>query len=135
MAWSDLWDQYLAFYAATLPEGHASVLWSRLRDSSQIEECLVVEADGQVVGFAHFFPHADTWHEQPIGYLQDLFVDPQWRERGLGEALIRSVAERAAERGWSRVYWQTAADNEHARSLYDKLTGGASGFIVYELDS
>jgi hypothetical protein len=48
--------------------------------------------------------------------------------------LIRAVGQRSKDQGWSSVYWQTAEDNGQARVLYDKITGGFGGFIIYELD-
>jgi GNAT superfamily N-acetyltransferase len=132
--WRDLWDQYLVFYEATVSSGHAEALWLRLLDGDHPMECLVATADAEVVGIVQFFPHPDTWSDRPVCYLQDLFVRPGWRGRGIGASLIRSVSDRAAKRGWSGVYWQTAEDNEQARRLYDYLTGGPSGFIVYELE-
>lgn len=133
-SWRDLWDQYLVFYEAVVGDGHAEALWERLLDRGDPVECLVAEADVAVVGIVQFFAHPDTWSDRPVCYLQDLFVDPDWRGRGIGATLIRAVSERAVERGWSSVYWQTAENNERARRLYDYLTGGPSGFIVYEVE-
>ena len=89
---------------------------------------------GRLVGIVHYLPHADTWDERPICYLSDLYVDPSIRGEGIGTLLIRAVEQRSRDQGWSSVYWQTAEDNEQARALYDKITGGFRGFIVYELD-
>ncbi len=133
-SWCDLWEQYLVFYETSLGDDHSAALWQRLLDPSDPVECLVAEAGDAVVGIVHFLAHSDTWGDRPLCYLQDLFVHPDSRGRGAAAALIRAVSERAADRGWSAVYWQTAADNERARRLYDQLTGGPSGFIVYELD-
>lgn len=97
-------------------------------------QCLVAEAEGDVVGFAHFFPHPDTWEETPACYLQDLYVEASMREAGVGEALITAVLDVCRRRGWSYLYWQTAEDNDVARGLYDKLTGGRNRFVVYQMD-
>jgi len=132
--WRHLWDQYLVFYKATTRAGHAEALWERLLGDGDDVQCLVAEVDAVVVGIVQFFAHPDTWSDRPLCYLQDLFVEPDHRGGGVGAALIHAVSERAAERGCSAVYWQTAEDNERARRLYDDVTGGPSGFIVYELD-
>jgi GNAT superfamily N-acetyltransferase len=105
----------------------------RLFDADEPVECLVAEAEGRLVGMVQYLPHADTWDDRPICYLSDLFVHPSIRGEGIGALLIRSVEQRSLDQGWSSVYWQTAEDNEQARVLYDKITGGVSRFIIYEL--
>jgi hypothetical protein len=47
--------------------------------------------------------------------------------------LIKSVVEQAKEQGWQDVYWQTQHDNNVARGLYNKLTGGTDGFVTYRI--
>lgn len=132
--WTVLWKQYLVFYETVLSERHTESLWQRLLDASQPVECLVAEVKGRLVGIVHYLPHADTWDERPICYLSDLYVHPSTRGEGIGTLLIRAVGQRSRDQGWSSVYWQTAEDNEQARVLYDKITGGFGGFIIYELD-
>lgn len=132
--WRSLWEGYLEFYETSLPAMHANHLWARIRDSSDPIECRLAENDGEVIGLVHFLPHSDTWRKSQVCYLQDLFVDAGHRGSGVGEDLIRAVQERGREVNWSNIYWLTAEDNESARGLYDKITGGANGFVVYELD-
>lgn len=132
--WKSLWDQYLVFYETELPSQHTHRLWQRLRDENDPTECLVADVTGTVTGMVQFFPHADTWGDRPVCYLSDLYVDASWRGQGIGSSLIRAVQNRGRDRGWATVYWQTAEDNHQARALYDRLTGGASGFIIYELE-
>lgn len=132
--WRDLWIQYLEFYESATTEADVAALWARVLDSGDPVRCLIAEVDLTIVGIVQFFPHADTWRNHQVCYLQDLFVGPGHRRSGIGKLLIRSVAEYASRQGWAPVYWQTADDNHEARSLYDGLTGGPSGFIVYELE-
>lgn len=131
--WKELWSAYLVFYETKLPSETTEDLWDRILDPDGAVQCLLAEVDGGVVGLVHFFAHDDTWNPNPICYLQDLYVDETVRGHGIGRALIESVVDQAADRGWSAVYWLTAEDNHQARVLYDKLTGGTSGFIHYEI--
>lgn len=133
-AWQQLWDAYLIFYEATLPPEHSDLLWGRICDPEDPIECLLAELNGQPIGVVHFFPHPDTWHDQPVCYLQDLYVDMEHRGEGVGESLIKSVEGRSREEGWALVYWQTAEDNDRARRLYDKLAGGPTRFVIYEME-
>lgn len=132
--WQRLWEAYLDFYETSLPSSRTDLLWSRIIDPDQAIEALLAECDGAIAGLVHYLPHPNTWEEHPVCYLQDLFVDRSARGRGIGEQLIRAVQHRARDQGWASVYWQTAEDNTAARGLYDKLTGGVSGFVVYDLD-
>jgi len=67
-----------------------------------------------------------------MGYLDDLFVDPQVRGQAIGRRLIEHVAQVARERGWGVVRWTTADDNYRARGLYDQL-GQKTSWNLYEL--
>ncbi len=133
--WQALWLSYLAFYQTDLPAEQTRVLWKRILDQDHPISCRLAETDGRIIGLVHFFSHPDTWDHRPTCYLQDLYVDERFRGKGVGAELIESVADRVRAEGWSGVYWLTAEDNHPARVLYDKLTGGANGFIAYELDT
>lgn len=76
--------------------------------------------------------HAFTWSEQPACLLEDLFVDPEARGRGIGMLLIRSLQDLATRCGWARLYWLTRADNDRARRVYEQIVP-ADGFIRYTL--
>jgi GNAT superfamily N-acetyltransferase len=132
--WNDLWIAYLAFYETEPPPEGAEILWDRILDPSSSIECHVAEQDGRLVGLVHFLSREDTWDSRLMCYLEDLYVDESHRSDGIGRKLINSVVEMAEQRGWAGVYWTTAEDNHAARGLYDKLTGGPSGFIQYEID-
>ena len=76
--------------------------------------------DRALVGIPHFFFHPTVWLADAC-QLQDLFVDPAARSRGVARGSIDAVAVTARERGACRVYWHTHACNATARALYDKL--------------
>ena len=75
--------------------------------------------------------HESTWTATPICYLEDLFVDPDYRRHGLGRLLIKDLVDRAKSQGWSRLYWHTQKANS-ARNLYDEF-GAADDFVRYRL--
>src|SRR5579863_3616453 len=68
-------------------------------------EVLLAEWNGEWAGFALFFPNYSTFLGQPGLYLEDLFVKPQARGKGLGLALLVELARIAVERGYGRVEW------------------------------
>ena len=64
-------------------------------------------------------------------FLEDLFVNPQFRLAGVGRRLMQDVVDRARTNQWSRVYWHTRVSNP-ARRLYDKFAQ-ADDFVRYRL--
>ncbi|MEO5924370.1 MAG: GNAT family N-acetyltransferase [Bryobacteraceae bacterium] len=77
--------------------------------------------DGVCVGFALFFPNYSTFLAKPGLYLEDLFVKPEARGRGVGLALLKHLAGIARERGYGRVEWSVLDWNEPAIGFYKKL--------------
>ena len=129
-AWEPLWQGYLSFYEATLPDAVTETTWARLNDPSEPMFALGATVDGRLSGIVHFLYHRSCWTIGDYCYLQDLFVADEARGRGLGRALIEAVAVKAREAGASRLYWLTKEDNRTARLLYDKVAE-RSGFIQY----
>lgn len=98
-------------------------------------ECLIGEIDGRPQGFAVFFHNFSTWRAKAGLYLEDLFVRPQARGRGLGKALFCRVARIAVERGCPRYEWNVLDWNTPALDFYRAL--GAvplDGWTIHRLD-
>ena len=129
-AWTQLWKAYLAFYETTLPDEVYASTWSRLLDPSEPTWGALALRDGEPVGLVHWIYHRTNWTIADTCYLQDLFVAPEGRGRGIGSALIDHVAADAAAEGSARVYWLTHESNATARALYDKVSQ-RWGFIQY----
>ena len=83
--------------------------------------CLVVEHDGDVVGFAVWFVNFSTWLGTHGIYLEDLFVRPTARGSGHGRALLTELARIAVERGYGRVEWAVLNWNVDAQGFYRSL--------------
>jgi GNAT superfamily N-acetyltransferase len=92
----------------------------------------VAESDEGVIGFTHCLFRPSTWTETDYCYLEDLFVDPNIRGKGVGRALMNKVFELAKEKNSKRVYWTTQEFNQTARVLYDSITP-VSEFVQYRL--
>lgn len=84
-------------------------------------EVLMAEADGRAVGFALFFPNYSTFLAKPGLYLEDLFVLPEYRGRGLGKGLLVALAKLAADRGCGRLEWAVLDWNEPSIQFYQSL--------------
>ena len=134
--WLVLWDGYNAFYgrngATKLDRAITDITWARFFATGEPVHALVAEADGQLLGLAHYLFHRSTTMINNTCYLQDLFTAPEARGRGVGRALIAAAAEAARAGGSSRLYWLTQENNATARKLYDAVAKN-SGFIVYRM--
>ena len=73
------------------------------------------------MGFALFFQNFSTFLARPGIYLEDLYVRPAFRGRGLGRALLERIARLAVERGCGRFEWAVLDWNENAIGFYKKL--------------
>jgi GNAT superfamily N-acetyltransferase len=131
-AWRRLWRGYLAFYETELPEAIYRTAFARLTDPAETEyHGLMALLDGEPVGLAHFVFHRHGWQIEEVCYLQDLFVAPEARGRGVGRALVAAVFDAADAAGRPNVYWLTQEHNSAARRLYDQV-GRATRFIKYQ---
>ncbi|MEO7338838.1 MAG: GNAT family N-acetyltransferase [Caldimonas sp.] len=78
-------------------------------------------SDGEVVAFALFFTNFSTFLAQPGLYLEDLFVTPAHRGRGLGEAMLTRLARLAVTRNYGRFEWSVLDWNENAIRFYERM--------------
>jgi len=129
-AWNPLWTGYLAFYESALRPEISDLTWDRFHDPDEQIFALGGYVDGELMAIAHYLFHRSTWAPDRYCYLEDLFVAPAARGRGLGRALIEAVYQKARVANASRVYWLTQSDNTQARILYDKVADNL-GFIQY----
>jgi GNAT superfamily N-acetyltransferase len=84
-------------------------------------ESLIAELDGAPAGFALFFSNYSTFLGRPGLYLEDLFVKPELRRRGVGRALFTHLARLAVERQCGRFEWSVLDWNEPAIAFYRRL--------------
>ena len=84
-------------------------------------EALIAELDGKPAGFAIYFTNFSTFLGRPGLYLEDLFVRPAVRRRGVGRALFRHLARLAAERRCGRFEWSVLDWNQPAIAFYRSL--------------
>lgn len=97
-------------------------LFGELRfGESRGAEVLLACEDDSCLGFALFFPNYSTFLAKPGLYLEDLFVKPEARGRGIGFALLRRLAKIARDRDYGRIEWSVLDWNEPAIGFYKKL--------------
>lgn len=82
---------------------------------------LVAELDGTPAGFAVYYRTFSTFAAKPGIFLEDLYVRPNFRKRGLGRALLQAVAQIAHARSAGRLEWTALKWNAKALALYDSV--------------
>jgi GNAT superfamily N-acetyltransferase len=109
--------EHLTHLVKVTPEQLAQQLFG----SRPAAECVVVEQGGEVIAFALFFHNFSTFLGQPGLYLEDLYVRPAHRGRGVGRSLLVHLAGLAHERGCGRFEWSVLDWNANAIAFYEKL--------------
>lgn len=84
-------------------------------------EGLVAVGDGEIVGYAFFFPYFASFRGQRGFYLEDIYVTEHCRGRGVGEAMLREMARIGESRGYERIDFVVLDWNESAIGFYKKL--------------
>lgn len=131
-AWRTLWTDYLTFYETSVSDAVKEATFARLLDPSEpAMQAILAELDGKPVGLVHYIFHRHTWRIEDVCYLQDLFIAPEARGRGVARTLILAVYDRAEAAGAGPVYWTTQEFNHTARALYDKVAR-LTPFIKYQ---
>ncbi len=97
--------------------------------------CHVAEVDGEVVGIAVWYLTFSTWTGVNGIWLEDLFVDPAHRGRGLGQGLLRALAGECVERGFQRLEWWVLDWNTPSIEFYRSLGSiPQDGWTVHRVD-
>jgi GNAT superfamily N-acetyltransferase len=94
----------------------------------------IARADAKAVGFATLDWKWSSLKGARIGYLEDLFVDPETRGKGIADALIEVCAARCRELGMPALEWMTAPDNHRAQKVYNRTGAEADTYMEYDLE-
>ena len=116
--WLPLWD------ANNLGMRNVDVTtetWARLMNPDNPVKGLVAAGQGELMGLVHYVLHPTTGAIEPACYMQDVFVDPEHRKKGVARALVNEVVTIGRKERWSRLYWLAEADNVAAQGLYKSL--------------
>jgi GNAT superfamily N-acetyltransferase len=94
-------------------------------------EALLAMVDSTACGYCMFFETYSSFRAAPTLFLEDIFVLPQWRFRGIGHAMMRHLARIAVERGCQRMEWLVLDWNEPAHRFYRTI--GAERLVQWQL--
>ena len=130
--WARLFVDYGVFYETSIGETVVSGVWRWLMDDThEVSALVAVSDDGSLVGFAHYRRYARTFSAAPAWNLDDLYVSPAARGAGVATALIEAVADACGSAGGGTLRWITAASNETAQHVYDRVAERTT-WVTYE---
>ena len=127
----DLIEGYFAFYRTPFQRPKVEALLDLLEQDPSLGVQLVADADGNLQGFASLYACVDTLVADRILVMNDLFVDPSFRNQGVGAALYNASLVYATAHGYARLDWVTAEDNHDAQRFYDRHGGRRGPWISY----
>jgi len=105
-AWQSLYKGYATFYKMPMTEQTLDTVWRWIHDESNLFWCRVArQADGKPIGLMHFREMPSPLRGCQMGFLDDLFVDPEARGHGAVTALFDDLTEQARVRSWPSVRW------------------------------
>ncbi|HLJ87171.1 MAG TPA: GNAT family N-acetyltransferase [Candidatus Angelobacter sp.] len=90
-------------------------------------QCLVAECDGEPAGIAVYFSIYSTWTSRKGCYLEDLYVAPQFRRRGVAHALMTELSGIARDSGCGYMRWLVLRDNHSAIRFYESIGARIAG--------
>jgi GNAT superfamily N-acetyltransferase len=100
----------------------------------KIAEAIIAELDGEAAGFAIFFYNFSTFIGKPGIYIEDLYVNPEVRGKGIGKALFSYIARLAIKRKCCRIEWSVLHWNKPSINFYKKLGAEPKDeWVVYKL--
>tara|TARA_Y100001935_G_scaffold63473_1_gene53361 strand:- start:273 stop:710 length:438 start_codon:yes stop_codon:yes gene_type:complete len=130
--WENLYNGYANFYKVPMNRGILDTLWNWIHDKNHIVNGVCYELEDKIVGIAHYRTMPRPIKGEYIGFLDDLYVDPNYRGQKIAQKIINYLKTLSKDNNWSGIRWITHSSNNNAKKLYDKIADN-TGFEIYEL--
>jgi len=130
--WEVLYRGYADFYKVEMKDEILKTVWSWLHDRNHDVKGIVYEYDNKVIGLAHYRRMPRPLRGKYIGFLDDIYVEPKYRGKKIGEKLIHQLKDISKKNNWDLIRWVTHNDNIRAKSLYDRIAKKTT-WDLYEL--
>ena len=129
--WAKLYNGYADFYKVQMNTGILDTLWGWIQDERHVVNGICFELEGKIIRIAHYRTMPRPIKGKYIGFLDDLFVEPDFRGQKIAQKLISHLKSLSKANNWDGIRWNTNSSNENAKKLYDKIANN-TGFELYE---
>jgi ribosomal protein S18 acetylase RimI-like enzyme len=131
--WESLYQGYADFYKMPINTAILDTVWSWIFDDKNPFFGLIAkDQGGEALGLAHCRDMPSPLRGAIVGFLDDLYVRPEYRGTGCVQALYRALNELGKDRGWPFVRWITADNNYRGRASYDKIAS-RTHWLTYQM--
>ena len=130
--WTKLYKGYANFYKVPMNTGVLDTLWSWIQDENHDVKAICFVLESKIVGIAHYRTMPRPIKGKYIGFLDDLFVEQEFRSQKIAQKMISHLKSLSKANNWDGIRWITHSSNKTAKILYDKI-GKNTGFELYEL--
>ncbi len=103
------------------PAGKKESLFNHLFFGSKDLQCLIVECQGKLLGYATYIKQFSTWDAEYYVYLDCLYLKEEIRGKGVGRKLMKLIKDYSRKEGCNHIQWQTPNFNEKAITFYNRL--------------
>ena len=130
--WRKLYNRYAEFYKVPMNTEILDTVWNWLFDESHDVKGICFELKSKIVAIAHYRTMPRPIKGEYIGFLDDLFVQPDYRGQKIAQKLIAHLKSLSKANNWQGIRWITHSNNLNAKKLYNKIANN-TGFELYEL--
>lgn len=131
--WEALYYGYAEFYKVPMNQEILDNVWSWIFDKNNAFYALVAKDDtGRYLGLMHYRAMPSPLRGKRVGFLDDLFIKPEFRGNGIVDALYEALKRSALDKGWPFIRWITAENNYRGRGVYDKLSDKTQ-WVTYQM--
>ena len=131
--WAKLYHGYAEFYEMEMNEDILDTVWSWIHSPDiNFFSIGIKSSKDELIGFMHFREMPSPLRGKLVGFLDDLFVHPDFRGSGAVQLLFKELKLQANKNNWPYVRWITASDNSRARKVYDQISKPID-FVTYQM--
>ena len=130
--WAKLYNGYADFYKVPINAKILDTVWEWINDKNHVVNGICFDLDSKIVGIAHYRTMPRPLKGQYMGFLDDLFIQPDYRGQKIAHKLIDHLKSLSKANNWCGIRWITHSNNKNAKKLYDSIAKN-TGFELYEL--
>ncbi len=130
------WCRFYADYAKDWKEDISQTrldgIWNMIARDKSVWGVVSLNHDKVPTGFALIIEYPCTYSRRQVGYIQDLYVSPEYRRKEAGKTMMEYIYNEAKKKGLHELTWKTTQNNSAAQAMYDKIAHKSS-WVHYEL--